>query len=179
MREVADGVGLGKSSLFHHFKSKDELYSAVCVRILDTIGDRLVRSLARGGTPGVRLERCVGELVDVLAGHPSYARLLLRSMFEGDDLPDEGPESEAVHRSIEGITGPVEALLTDGMDAGEFRRASASHVVLLLVGLVVFPFASGEFGEELLGADVFEGAQVERLKSESLNLVREGLRARV
>ena len=38
MREVAEGVGLGKSSLFHHFRSKADLYSAVCVRILQKKG---------------------------------------------------------------------------------------------------------------------------------------------
>ena len=44
MREVADAAGLGKSSLFHHFKSKAELYAAVVGRILDHL-----RRAADGG----------------------------------------------------------------------------------------------------------------------------------
>ena len=35
LREVAEVAGLGKSSLFHHFRSKAELYAAVVGRILD------------------------------------------------------------------------------------------------------------------------------------------------
>jgi len=86
LREVAEAVGLGKSSLFHHFKNKPELYAAVCGRILTRIGSRLGEALARGGSPVERLERLLDELVDVLAGHPNDARLLLRSLFEDDDL---------------------------------------------------------------------------------------------
>jgi len=177
MREVAEGVGLGKSSVFHHFKSKAELYSAVCIRILGTIEDRLVRSLAQGGRPTVRLERCLGDLVDVLVAHPNHARLLLRSMFEDDDLPNDGPEGTAVYGAIHGIMAPMSTLLREGMSAGEFRLASVPHVLLLLIGPIVFPFASGDFGEELLGKDVFEAGQVRRLKGEILDLVRVGLGA--
>ncbi len=177
MKEVADGVGLGKSSVFHHFKSKAELYSAVCVRILDTIADRLLRSLAEGGSPTIRLERSIADLVDVLVAHPNYARLLLRSMFEDDDLPQDGPEGRAVYGAISGIMDPMSNLLREGMGAGEFRLASVSHVLLLLIGPIVFPFASGDFGEELLGKDVFDSAQVRRIKRELLDLVRVGLGA--
>lgn len=177
MKEVADGVGLGKSSVFHHFKSKAELYAAVCIRILARIEDRFVRSLAAGGTPAVRLDRCIGDLLDVLAEHPTHARLLLRSMFEDDDLPEDGPEGRAVYEAVGGILEPFSALLKEGMSAGEFRLASVSHLMLLLIGPIVFPFASGEFGEQVLGKDVFDAAQVRRLKSELLDLVRVGLHA--
>ncbi len=41
LREVAQKVGLGKSSLFHHFPSKLSLYVAVLERILTRIDERL------------------------------------------------------------------------------------------------------------------------------------------
>src|SRR4030095_2130327 len=46
LAEVAETVGLGKSSLFHHFPSKAELYAAVVARILARIEGRLMRALA-------------------------------------------------------------------------------------------------------------------------------------
>jgi TetR/AcrR family transcriptional repressor of nem operon len=66
LSEVAEIVGLGKSSLFHHFQTKAQLYAAVTGRILRRIEERLVRSLARGGDPVARLERWLDELVDLL-----------------------------------------------------------------------------------------------------------------
>ena len=41
MREVADAVGLGKSSVFHHFRTKTQLYFEVLDRVLQRIEDRL------------------------------------------------------------------------------------------------------------------------------------------
>ena len=49
MREVAEASGLGKSSLFHHFKSKAEMYAAVVGRILDHLDEQLTAALAAGG----------------------------------------------------------------------------------------------------------------------------------
>src|SRR5512135_2603426 len=64
MREVAEVAGLGKSSLFHHFKSKAELYAAVVGRILDLFDRRLTRALAAGGDPRTRFDRWIDTLID-------------------------------------------------------------------------------------------------------------------
>src|SRR5438045_1588163 len=93
LSELAEVVGLGKSSLFHHFPSKAQLYAAVTTRILRRIEEHLVRSLAKGGDPVARLERWLDELVELLAANPTYARVLLRSLFEDDDLPGDLPDA--------------------------------------------------------------------------------------
>ena len=67
LAEVAEHVGLGKSSLFHHFSSKAELYAAVVARILAVIEERLMRALAAGGSAIDRLDRWIDVLVDLLA----------------------------------------------------------------------------------------------------------------
>src|ERR1043166_2599982 len=77
MREVAEVAGLGKSSLFHHFKSKAQLYAAVAGRILDIFDQRLTAALAAGGDPAARFDRWIDALIDTFAEHPTSARLLL------------------------------------------------------------------------------------------------------
>lgn len=175
LREVAETVGLGKSSLFHHFKNKPQLYAAVAARILTRIEDRLMRTLAAGGDPTARLERWLDELIDVLAENPTYARLLLRSLFEDDDLPGNTPEEEQCDHAIASMMGSVSTLLREGMSAGLIRATSVRHLLLTLVGVAVFPFASGEFGEEVLGKDLFDAAEVRRRKRELRELLRFGL----
>src|SRR5436190_11523043 len=178
LSELAEVVGLGKSSLFHHFENKAQLYAAVTARILGRIEERLVRSLARGGDPLARLERWLDELVDLLADHPTYARLLLRSLFEDDDLPGDTPGELEAQRALDDVMSSVGALLREGMSTGLFRAAHVSHLLLTLVGLTVFPFASGEFGAEVLGKDLFDAAEVRRRKREVRELLRYGLVAR-
>ncbi|HZR82600.1 MAG TPA: TetR/AcrR family transcriptional regulator [Candidatus Binatia bacterium] len=175
LRELAEVVGLGKSSLFHHFKNKPELYAAVAARILGRIETRLVRSLAAGGTPIERLERLLDDLIDLLAANPNYARVLLRSLFEDDDLAGEMPEEIEAHRAIESSMGMMGQLLREGMSAGQFRAVNVQHLLLTLVGQVVFPFASGDFGLEILGRDIFDPAEVKRRKKELRDLLRFGV----
>jgi len=175
LRELAEVVGLGKSSLFHHFRTKAQLYAAVTARILVRIEGRLVRSLAAGGDPLVRLERWLDDLVDLLAENPTYARVLLRSLFEDDDLPGDLPEEIEGRRAIGDMMAAVGGLLREGMSAGLFRAVHVNHFLLTLVGVTVFPFASGEFGAEVLGKDLFDPTEVRRRKREIRALLRSGL----
>jgi len=175
LAEVAEQVGLSKSSLFHHFSSKAQLYAAVMARILDRIEAELMRSLAEGGGPLRRLERWLDVVIDVLAAHPTYARLLLRSLFEDDELTGALPEEQAVNATLERIVGAAHRLLRDGITQGVFRPVNVPHMVQSVIGLTVFHFASGEFGEEIIGRPLFSATEVRRRKQEVKALIRHGL----
>lgn len=175
LAEVAEQVGLSKSSLFHHFASKAQLYAAVMARILDRIESELMRSLVAGGGPVQRLERWLDVVVDVLAAHPTYARLLLRSLFEDDELTGELPEEQAVNATLRRIVGAADALLREGIAGRVFRPVNVPHMVQTVIGATVFHFASGEFGEDLIGRPLFAPAEVRRRKQEIKALFRHGL----
>ena len=179
MREVAEAAGLGKSSLFHHFKSKAELYAAVVGRILDHLDARLTAALAAGGNPLARFDRWIETLIDTLAEHHNYARLLLRSLFEDDELTGAGEEEQHVDRTIQRMFAAVSHLLREGMENGIFRLASIPHTVQSLVGLTVYHFASGEFGEDLMAQPLFSPTEVRKRKHEVKALLHAGLNAGV
>jgi AcrR family transcriptional regulator len=176
LREVAERVGLGKSSLFHHFRSKGELYLAVLQRVFERIEERVAPSFDAPGSPPERLERGMDALIDALAEHPSTARLLLRGLFEDDDLP---PESDAslveAERALERLLGRLLSLLREGVETGHFRPVSPPHVLQTLIGAVVYHFASGEFGEALVGGPLFSSDAVRRRKDEINEMLRRGL----
>ena len=175
LAEVADSVGLGKSSLFHHFPSKAELYAAVVARILARIEERLMRALVAGGTPVERLDRWIDVLVDLLAEHRTHARLLLRSLFEDDELTGELPEEREANETIRRIAAAGTALLKEGIAAGLFRPVSAGHMLQTLIGATVYHFASGDFGDEMIGRPVFSASEVRRRKDEVKSLLHRGL----
>ncbi len=175
MREVAEVAGLGKSSLFHHFRSKAELYAAVVGRILDLFDRRLTVALAAGGDPLLRFDRWIDALVDTFAQHPTSARLLLRSLFEDDELTGASEEEQHVDRTLKRLFSSVASLLEEGIAAGVFRRANVPHTLQSLVGLSVYHFASGEFGEEMFGQSLFTPALVRQRKDEVKALLHDGL----
>jgi len=178
MREVAEAAGLGKSSLFHHFSGKIQLYAAVVGRILDLFDRRLQAALAAGGDPAVRFDRWLDAAIDTCAEYPTAARLLLRSLFEDDDLTGASPEEKHVDETIRHLFSAASVLLQEGMESGVFRRASIPHMLQSITGLTVFHFASGEFGEEICGQSLFSAAAVKKRKEEVKALLHQGLLTR-
>jgi TetR/AcrR family transcriptional regulator len=179
MREVAEAAGLGKSSLFHHFRSKAQLYLAALERVLRRLDERLAPALASSLGPAEKLDRFTDALVDALAEQASAARLLLRALFEDDAFDAEAwPEGQSVERRIEAILAGITGLLHDGIEAGAFRRTSPAHVVQTLIGATVYHFASGEFGEGLLGGPLLSAQAVATRKAELKSFLHCGLAAR-
>lgn len=175
LSEIAESVGLGKSSLFHHFRSKAQLHAAVVARILDAFDMALTRSLALGGTPTERLDRWLDTLVMLLGSHPAYARLLLRSLFEDDELTGELEEEQRADEALRRIMDNVAQLLRDGIANGEFRTVSIPHTMQSLIGLLIYHFASGDFGTEMLGRPLFAATEVRRRQDEIKALLHHGL----
>ncbi len=178
LREVAVAAGLGKSSLFHHFDSKAQLYFEVLGRVLGRIQERLEPVLARSAGPIEKLEGWVDALVDALAEHPTTARLLLRGLVEEEDFPDEPlPEAQRAERLLAAILQGIHGLLREGIEQGAFRRVSVPHTVQTLIGATVYHFASGELGESIMGRPLLSAEAVRRRKQELRNLLHQGLAA--
>ncbi len=176
---MADAAGLRKSSLFHHFHSKAQLYFEVLQRVLGRIQARLRPVLASPGGALAKLDRWVDALVDALAEHPTTARLLLRGLFEQDDFPTEPlPEAEACEQILGETLQGIHRLLREGIEEGVFRPVSAAHTVQTLIGSTVYHFASGEFGENLLGRPLLSAEAVSLRKQELRNILHLGLAAR-
>jgi len=174
LREVAEAAGLGKSSLFHHFPSKAALYGAVLDRVLERIELRMNRALSATGDVRARISDAVVGLIDTLAEDPPAARLLLRTVFEDDDVsPTEAPELAAADRRLEALIARVARVITDGIAAGAIRPISVPDAIQTLIGATVYPFASGEFGEKLAG-EIFSADAVARRKREVLGLIEHG-----
>jgi TetR/AcrR family transcriptional regulator len=177
LREVAEQAGLGKSSLFHHFKSKDALYGEVLAEVLGRIRRVLDPIVASDVAPELRLVAWVEGLVDALAGHPGTARLLMRALVEEDPLGPDLPEAIAAESVLEGILDGIRTLLDEGVKSGVFRDVSIPHSVQTLIGATVYHFASGEFGESLLGGPLISSAAVRRRKTELVCMLQHGLLA--
>lgn len=176
MREVADAAGLGKSSLFHHFRSKAQLYLAVLERLLAQIDERLQAALAGPAPPAERLDRWIDALMDALAEREPAARLLLRGLFEDDAFDAEAwPEGQGAERRLQSILQGILDLLREGAEAGAFRAASGPHTVQTLIGATVYHFASGDFGEGLLGGSLLSADAVRRRKAEVKTFLHHGL----
>lgn len=175
MSEIAEAVGLSKSTLFHHFATKAQLHAAVADRILAEIETAVTRALAAGGSPVERLDRWLDTIGDLLGAQPTYARLLLRSLFEDDELSGTLAEERSANARLARIIASAGALLREGMGGGSLRAASIPHTLQSIIGMVIYHFSSGDFAQEMLGRSPFTAAEVRRRKDEVRALLHHGL----
>jgi len=182
LREIAAAVGLGKSSLFHHFPTKLDLYGAVLEQVLTRLALDLDLQTRPEDGPAERLERWIDAIVRRLAEDAPAARLMLRAMVDQEPYPairliETDRELMPFERRLAGILGRLGGLLEEGIAAGVFRPLGIPDAIQTVVGAVVFHFASGDLGEALIGEDLFSGTAVERRRREVVEFVCRGLRA--
>ena len=173
LKEVADGVGLSKSSLFHHFANKRALYTAVVEGVLARIDAHVRPALEAPGTATERLENALRALIDALAEHESTARLLLRALVEDNLTPAAG--EDPIDDALGVLVQSFEALVRAGIESGEFRSVSVPDATQTVIGATVYHFASGDFGESVLGEPLFTDEAVSRRRRETVQFLVQGL----
>ena len=176
MRQVAQSVGLGKSSLFHHFPTKMQLYLEVLLGVLDRIGAHVDPVLASPRRADHKLRAWVEALIDSLAESQPAARLLLRGLFEDNDFPEQvTPAHDAVDRTLLSLVESFQTIVKAGIDEGVFRPVSLHDATQTMIGATVYHFASGEFGEGVIGGSLFSAEAVARRKREVTEFLLHGL----
>lgn len=141
LQQVADRVGLHKSSLFHHFRSKEELAREVHRGLAERLLARLEPLLAEEPP---RFESLLGALeasADHFAAEPASARLLMRLLVttrqtEGG-LRDPFVAAPGEVDAIDRVLALVGAWLARARAAGVIRYVPVRHTVLNLMGLVL------------------------------------------
>jgi AcrR family transcriptional regulator len=157
LQQVADRVGLHKSSLFHHFKSKEELAAEVFRGLSERLLKRLEPLLAEDPP---RFESLLGALdasVDHFAEEPAAARLLMRLMVTSRHVePGGGALVVAPDPAdpIDRVLLLVGQWLARARAAGVIRHVPVRHTVLNLMGLVLFyPAVAHHIPPAMFGAD--------------------------
>ena len=140
LQQVADRVGLHKSSLFHHFRSKEELAREVYRGLAERLLKRLEPLLAEDPP---RLEALLAALessADHFAAEPASARLLMRLLVTrretGAGDPFSAPQGQ--RDAIDRVLWLVGEWLARARAAGVIRHVPVRHTVLNLMGLVLF-----------------------------------------
>ncbi len=117
MQEVAVLAGVSKSNVFHHFKTKEDLYMDVLACACNEAHDRILPHLTGHGTFAERLTRMMVEDIEFMFAHPERMRLVLAEITatEPDDPAQAGPA--VLQRNARDL---VEALRA-AQNAGEIR----------------------------------------------------------
>jgi AcrR family transcriptional regulator len=131
MQQIADTAGLTKATMYHHFRSKEDLFASVCRRELERMSAGVSELLAVGGPLAARLER-VARFFLVAGGDSDFVRLF--SDFRRH-LPDE------LRKTLTGDVKPPTEMLLPLFEAavagGELRPVDPGLAVEMFFGLVM------------------------------------------
>lgn len=171
---LADAVGLHKSSLFHHFRGKDQLADACLRRVMGSV-QQVVEPLAEDDAHelGAVVDACEA-LADHFTRDSSAALFLTRCLLGGQDrIAGEGRDDG---QQVVALFSTISGWLERARRAGTIRPIRVRHGIVNLMGLVLFyPSIAGGFGRGLLGFDPSSPRAARARREELGALVRAAL----
>jgi AcrR family transcriptional regulator len=148
LNEIADEVGIRRSSLLHHYPSKEALRRAVLQDSMEgwmQLVDQAIDG-PRSGWPQV--ERMLRAAFSFFEDRPDFVRLVRWEALEGGPiLRDE------LNVTLKPLFERGAAFLEREMDAGRLRRYDARQLLLTGYGAVLSYLSDGQLMSGLLDAD--------------------------
>ncbi len=145
MQRISDALGVTKAALYYHFKDKEELFLAVLTDYLDEMETALDQIMAKPATCREKTE----DFMEYVLVQPAEQRAIIRlASQEMSQLSAPARKTfERVYRKK--FIGKVEAILTSGMERGEFKRIRPEVATWTLLGMMYpyfYPTNAGSSG---------------------------------
>ena len=142
LEDVAVAVGIRRTSIIYYFANKQELYDAVEADIFKAMHHAAAKSMAHVQGPMARLLALLDSWLDFQVSRPSAAAIILRLV--ADVSPRHGNPTEFSFSALE----DMEAVLAEGVAAGDFRAISPMMLINTVAGSALFYVCNGnQFGD--------------------------------
>ncbi len=162
MRQLAEQVGISKAGLYYHFKDKEALFLAILTKNLLEIEKSILQFRSTNISAREKIHRIFSS---IFALNPEQRAIIRLASQEAERL---GPQSRITFRRLyhQKFTAQIQAILQEGMAAGQLRQMDARQAVWILLGMMYpyfYPAHREEMGNphealELMLTIFFEGA---------------------
>lgn len=136
-RELARSAGVSEPVLYEHFRTKEDLYSAIIDHAKqEKDGEEdphaLLDAMAAIEDPRVYFLKLANLIADFHTTHPEYIRQVLFAALEGHELADL-----CFERNSGPVFAKVAAYLKSRMAAGQLRSAEPTIAARAIVGAIM------------------------------------------
>ncbi|ADB49265.1 TetR/AcrR family transcriptional regulator [Conexibacter woesei] len=130
MEDIAAAVGIRKTTLYHYFRSKDEILACIHDEFLDLLIERQQRRAALGMRPDQLVLETMEDILELMETHRGHVRVFFEHHRE---LPPDA--HEAISRKRKRYEEEVRATIRDGVEQGAFRPVDPGMATLALFGM--------------------------------------------
>lgn len=168
MERIARAAGLDKATLYHYFRTKQELYRSVLLEVTRAFNDLSTQGFDHDTDPGEELTEFIGSLMDFFNRHRSFVRLIRREIEE----PAQGSRA-VLQEAFTPLVRRVRAYIRENVEGGEMREVDVDHAIFSLYEILFSYFAlhlgmAGMFFDE----PPFTPAMLQRRKSHVAEVIR-------
>ena len=128
VEDIARAVGMGKSSLYYHFKSKEDIFRAVLDQEVRTYKAKLEQALSAARTAQDRMRLYVATRMSAVKDAAS-----VYSAFRDDYHRQHGIIERARERIDKYEVEVVRRILSEGVESGEFRVRDVGLTAITIV----------------------------------------------
>ncbi len=137
MQEIADEAGINKALLHYYFRSKDKLFQKIFEETLEKISFSLEHSFSQDSSIFEKLQKLIDAYTDVLLDNPYLPMFVLNEINQNPDrIQKMFEKNDIVGELMKFITQ-----LMSEINNGKIRPIHPSHLIVNLMGLLIFPFA--------------------------------------
>lgn len=138
LARVAKAAGMGKSSLYHYFATREELFLALADEILRHEAQLFQSFAAQDGTPRERLRALIDGITALFADWAAAGPLLI-------DFLGEPKGKKRLRKTLDTAREAIADILREGQRTGDFRKGPAEAMATILLGSI-----DGLFLQELI-----------------------------
>lgn len=170
MNAIAIKAGVSKANIFHHFKSKQDLYHAVLSNACKESRARIDRLEQAEGSFVERLAHFASSHLQGILEHSNLARLVLRELLEN---------SESRSKELAGqVFGPNFArlveIISNGQARGELRKdIDPAMVAVMLIAANLYFFEARDLLRHFPAVDFADDPQ--RYSTKMLSMLLGGI----
>ncbi len=136
MQEIADGAGINKSLLHYYYRSKQKLFLAVFQFAIRSFVPEIREIIASQKPIEEKVELFVRDYIDILLEHPFVPMFIIQEIQRDPDtlfqtFIEAGIQPEIILKEFQ-----------ESMDKGKLQRLDPRELMINILSLCIFPFAS-------------------------------------
>jgi AcrR family transcriptional regulator len=130
MDGIAERAGLRKPTLYHYFRSKDEILFEIHSGMIESILGLHEQRLESGVNSVEALRGLMEDVINLMENHPGHLRIFLEHHRE---LPDRYKEEIRAQRDK--FRQNIVSALEQGVEEGVFREVDVEMTALAILGM--------------------------------------------